>query len=121
MSDINQAASQNDLSNGETPSADPGFFYRPKIIQWILRVFYGLCVILVIVDFIIHRHIETSIEKIPAFYAIYGFIACVVLVLIANQMRKLLMRDEHYYDDDFQKDTKKQAQEKTLEGKSGHE
>ena len=28
------------------------------------------------------------------------FIACVVLVLIATQMRKVLMRPEDYYDDD---------------------
>ncbi|MGH1484991.1 MAG: hypothetical protein ACRBCI_02150 [Cellvibrionaceae bacterium] len=73
------------------------FFDRPSTIKWILRIFYSSCVLLVLVDFLVHRHIETSIEKIPAFYAIYGFVACVVLVLIATQMRKWLMRDEHYY------------------------
>jgi hypothetical protein len=75
-----------------------GFFDRPQTIKWILRVFYAICILLVIADFVVHRHIETAIEKTPAFYAIYGFVACVILVLIATQMRKVLMRDEHYYE-----------------------
>lgn len=76
-----------------------GFFYQPNTIKWILRIFYGFCVLLLLLDFVVHRHIESSVEKIPAFYAFYGFIACVVLVLIANQMRKVLMRSEDYYDE----------------------
>ncbi len=78
--------------------SEQGFFDRPSNIQWMLRVFYSICAFLVIIDFFIHRHIETAAEKLPAFYAIYGFVACVILVLIANQMRKLLIRDEHYYE-----------------------
>ncbi len=83
--------------NNHKPS---GFFYQPNTIRWILRIFYALCVLLVLADFIVHRHILTNIEKIPAFYALYGFVACVILVLIASQMRKFLMRDEQYYDTD---------------------
>ena len=74
------------------------FFDRPSTVKWILRIFYALCILLVLVDFIVHRHIETDIEKIPAFYAIYGFVACVLLVVIAKEMRKVLIRDEHYYE-----------------------
>ena len=81
----------------ESDQNNSDFFYRPSVIQWILRIFYGLCVLLVIVDFLVHRHIVTPIEKIPAFYAIYGFIACVILVILAAQLRKWLMRDEGYY------------------------
>ncbi|MXO62475.1 hypothetical protein GRI48_05555 [Altererythrobacter oceanensis] len=66
----------------------------------ILRVFYVLCAVLVAADFVIHRHVYHPWENLPAFYAIFGFVACVVLVLIATQMRKVLMRDEDYYDDD---------------------
>ena len=42
------------------------------------------------------RLLKPSIR--PAIYAIYGFVACVVLVVLAKIMRKGLMRDEHYYD-----------------------
>lgn len=76
-----------------------GFFYRKDVIKWILFGLYACCTALVAVDFLIHRHIYTDIEKIPAFYAIYGCVACIVLVIIARWMRIILIRDENYYDE----------------------
>lgn len=35
--------------------------------------------------------------ELPASYAIYGFIACVVLVLLGRALRRVVMRDERYY------------------------
>lgn len=81
-----------------TETQQPDFFDRPETIRWILRVFYLLCALLVAGDFLIHRHIYTDIETIPAFYAIYGFVACVVLVILAKLLRVWLMRAEDYYD-----------------------
>jgi len=75
------------------------FFDKPANVKWVLRGFYAICILLVIADFILHRHIGFSWEEIPAFYAIYGFVACVILVLIAKEMRKVLMRKEDYYDE----------------------
>ncbi|HAQ49468.1 MAG TPA: hypothetical protein DCR37_10540 [Glaciecola sp.] len=74
------------------------FFDQPRNVALILKTFYALCIILVLLDFFVHRHIYVYFETIPAFYAIYGFVACVVLVVLAKIMRKGLMRDEHYYD-----------------------
>lgn len=62
-------------------------------------VFYVLCALLVLLDFVVHRHIYLDFEKIPTFYALYGFVACVVLVVLAKLMRKVVMRDENYYRD----------------------
>ncbi len=75
-------------------------FDKPKNVQRLLRGFYAVCVILFLVDFVVHRHIYQEWEKLPAFYAIYGFVACVLLVLVAKEMRKVLMRKEDYYDVD---------------------
>lgn len=80
-------------------SEEPGFFEKPENIQKMLRIFYVCCALLVIADFVVHRHIYHSWEKLPGFYPLYGFAGCVVLVLIATEMRKVLMRDEEYYDD----------------------
>lgn len=77
----------------------PGFFDKQENIQKMLKVFYVICALLVIADFIVHRHIYHDWENIPAFYAIYGFVGCVVLVLVAREMRKVLMRGEDYYDE----------------------
>ena len=38
------------------------------------------------------------IEGYFGFYSLYGFCACVVLVLVAKEMRKVLMRDEDHYE-----------------------
>lgn len=75
------------------------FFDKPENVKLVLRIFYALCGLLVLIDFVYHRHILHSWENVPAFYAIYGFVACVVLVLLATQMRKVVMRKEDYYDD----------------------
>ncbi len=36
-------------------------------------------------------------EHWPAFYPVYGFVACVLLVLVAKQMRRVIGRSEVYY------------------------
>ena len=95
-----------------TPEEQTHFFDKPKNVTLILRIFYFLCAVLVLLDFVVHRHIYTEIESVPTFYALYGFVACVVLVLIATQMRKWLMRDENYYGDVPQNDANVQSEEK---------
>lgn len=84
----------------EKPDQSKHLFDNPRNVTRLLRGFYAGCVILVIVDLFVHRHIYHSWEKLPAFYAIYGFVACVLLVLVAKEMRKVLMRKEDYYDVD---------------------
>ena len=74
-------------------------FDKPENVKRLLNGFYVFCIILIIADFIIHRHTTMAWENIPAFYAIYGFVACVLLVVIAKMMRKVVMRKEGYYDE----------------------
>ena len=75
------------------------FFDKPENVKRVLKGFYAICIILVIADFFVHRHIGFSWEEIPAFYAIYGFVACVILVVLSKEMRKVVMRKEDYYDE----------------------
>jgi hypothetical protein len=44
------------------------------------------------------KHGPFAIEHVYGFYGIFGFVACVALVLIAKQLRRVLMRPEDYYD-----------------------
>lgn len=74
------------------------FFEKPRNIRIIMFSFYALCIVLVGLDFVVHRHIYVSFDEIPAFYAIYGFVACVLLVVLAKLMRLIVMRHENYYD-----------------------
>lgn len=74
------------------------FFDNPANIKRVLRIFYACCVGLLLLDVVIHRHVVHSWEKLFGFYPLYGFVGCVILVLIAKWMRTFLMRDEDYYE-----------------------
>lgn len=74
-------------------------FDRPENVNRLLKGFYAICILLALADFVVHRHIGFGWEKIPAFYAGYGFVACVLLVLIAKKIRNVVMRKEDYYDE----------------------
>lgn len=85
------------------------FFDNPKNIQKLLKVFYVICAVLLLLDFVIHRHVYHSWENLWGFYPLYGFVGCVVLVLVATWMRTLLMRPENYYEENSPSDTEKNA------------
>ena len=55
--------------------------------------------ILLALDLVVHRHVSHPWEAMFGFYAVYGFVACVLLVLLAKEMRKVLIRNEDYYDE----------------------
>lgn len=73
-------------------------FDDPRNVKRLLWVLYAICSGLVLIDFVHHRHVVHSWENMWGFYAAFGFVACVALVLIAKEMRKVLMRGETYYD-----------------------
>ena len=74
------------------------YFDEPRNVKKVLRALYVISAGLALVDFLYSRHVVHPWEGLWGFYALYGFVACVALVLIAKQMRKLVMRDEDYYD-----------------------
>ena len=75
-----------------------GWADRPDNRKLVRRVLYVACALLVIADFVVHRHISTDMERIPAFYALYGFVALVGVVMAAKGLRRIVRRDEDYYD-----------------------
>ena len=64
------------------------------------KLAYGILVLLVMVDFIIPRHeVHFFGDKIPGFWSLFGFIACVVIIIVSKWLGKnALMKDEDYYD-----------------------
>jgi hypothetical protein len=64
----------------------------------LVRGFYAVCALLLLLDLFVPRHGAFAIEHLFGFYAFFGFAACVTLVLVAKQLRGVLMRPEDYYD-----------------------
>ena len=85
----------------QTSDKDTGGWADSPVIQQRIRyALYVVCALLVVAEFIVHRHIYMPLEKAPAFYAIYGFLALVGVVLLAKGLRRLVGRREGYYDKD---------------------
>ena len=83
------------------------YFDAPVKVRKFIRFFIISCVFVFLLDvvfFVEHKHLsfhgedEFPVERWFGFYGVYGFVACVLLVLIATQLRKVLMRGEDYYD-----------------------
>jgi membrane protein YdbS with pleckstrin-like domain len=70
--------------------------------QNVKRVLYGLftsLVLLLAIEPFILKHPYFAWEEWFGFYAIYGFVACVLLVLVAKYiLRPIVKREEDYYD-----------------------
>ena len=64
------------------------------------KIAYGIVVLLFIVDFIIPRYeIHFFGDKIPGFWSLFGFTACVVIIIVSKWLGKNgLLKDEDYYD-----------------------
>ncbi len=73
-------------------------FDKPENVKRLMHILYACCAVLFLLDFVIHRHSVHPWEWFWGFYAIYGFVGCTVLVLVATWMRTFLMRSEDYYD-----------------------
>ncbi len=72
-------------------------FDEPKNVRRLVHGLVAACIVLVLLDGVVHRHLDHPWESLFGFYAFYGFTACVVLVLLAKEMRKLVMRAEDTY------------------------
>lgn len=73
-------------------------FDKPENVKRFLGIFYVSLVVLLVVDFFIHKHAEFPWEGATDFFAVYGFISCVLLIFIAKALRIFVKKDEDYYD-----------------------
>jgi hypothetical protein len=67
----------------------------------VTRLVYGLvvcCALALAADLFYDKHPHFGFERWFGFYAVYGFVGSVGLVLVAKQLRRVLRRDEDYYE-----------------------
>ncbi|MDD9947395.1 MAG: hypothetical protein OXU20_40525 [Myxococcales bacterium] len=89
-----QAGSQAEVPRGE----DKRWLDEHKNVDKVFYALVGVCALLALADFGYHKHAHFSFEGVHAFHGLFGFLAYFGLVLTATQLRKLLKRDENYYD-----------------------
>jgi hypothetical protein len=70
----------------------------PRNVTRLYRGLWAVGIVLVLLDAVVQRHEDLDFVATPAFYAAYGFFACVLLVLAAKALRRVLKRPEDYYE-----------------------
>ena len=59
--------------------------------------FTGLCALLFLADLFYKKKTYFDAEKLPGMYAVYGFLTCAALVIIALGLKAMLKRGETFY------------------------
>lgn len=72
---------------------------RPRTIRWLWRIFVAILALTVIAQLVVEVHPPFELEGVFGFNALYGFIACAALILVARGIGVLLKRPDGYYRD----------------------
>ena len=79
------------------------YFEDKAFVSKLKKVGYAALVLVVVLDFFSPRHedhIHAVTDRIPAFYAFYGFLACYLILVVSKWLGKLfLWKPEDYYDE----------------------
>ncbi|MDT8440901.1 MAG: hypothetical protein RQ723_04495 [Desulfuromonadales bacterium] len=75
------------------------WFDHPQNIKRLKTGFYIVLALLVLPDFFLHKHtLFSAAEAWPGFYAFFGFVACVIIILVSKLFGLVLKVREDYYD-----------------------
>ena len=72
---------------------------RPENVTKIVRALWIACGALVVAEFFYHKHPYFGFDGSFAFYAVFGFAAYCVIVFSAKGLRRVIKRDEDYYNE----------------------
>ncbi|MCD5406744.1 MAG: hypothetical protein LRZ99_03515 [Desulfotomaculum sp.] len=73
------------------------FFDRPKVQKALSGIFVGAFLGLLVLNFFFPKKAYFVWDAWPAFYALFGIIGCVLLVIIAKGIRYIVKKKEDYY------------------------
>lgn len=70
---------------------------EPRNVKRLWRGFLALLAVVVAAELLITLHPHFAIDALPAFHAVYGFLACAVMIVVARLLGLLLKRPDTYY------------------------
>ena len=72
---------------------------RPETIAKLWRVGLIVLALTVVAELTYEPHPHFSVDGWPAFYAVYGFVTCVLMIFFAKFLGVFLKRSDTYYDE----------------------
>jgi len=74
-------------------------FDKPINVKILFVCYYSSLAVLLLLDLFVEKHFHFPWEKRFGFYSVFGFVACVALVVAAKYiLRPFVKRPEDYYD-----------------------
>jgi hypothetical protein len=77
---------------------DEHWLVRPATIKRLWIVFGAVLAATVLAELVFPHQPHFTVERVFGFYALYGFAACVAMILAARALGALLKRPESYYE-----------------------
>lgn len=71
---------------------------RPRTLRGLWIAFIAVLAATVAAGFAVDMHPHFEVERLPAFFALFGFGACVAMVVGSKLLGALLKREDTYYD-----------------------
>ncbi|MEO1015260.1 MAG: hypothetical protein AAFX08_08750 [Pseudomonadota bacterium] len=90
------------MADHDQQTEDPGWADRPAFQKWFFRGLIAFGVLAALAGFVPDwqkKHPHFDIEKIPVFFAFWGFAAFMFIVLAGQHLRKLVGRAPDYYEE----------------------
>jgi hypothetical protein len=78
---------------------DDHWLARPATIRRLWQVFIAVLAATVLAELAVEAHPHFAVERLFGFNALYGFLACAALILIAKALGLLVKRKDDYYGD----------------------
>ncbi len=78
---------------------DKHWLVRPTTIRLLWRVFIAILAVTVLGDLVVHGHPVFGVDTTFGFYAWYGLVTCVAMIVLAKVLGVFLKRGDTYYDD----------------------
>ena len=72
---------------------------RPRTIRRLWQGFIAILALTVLAGLAIEAHPHFAIERLFGFNALYGFLACAALILVAKGIGLFVKRPDRYYDE----------------------
>ncbi len=82
-----------------TPQHDDHWLARPSTIRLLWRLFAAVLAMTVLLQTVVYVKGYFGVDGWFGFGAVYGFLSCLAMVLVAKGLGFVLKRDEDYYDD----------------------
>ncbi|MEQ1438095.1 hypothetical protein AAG565_01920 [Fontimonas sp. SYSU GA230001] len=70
----------------------------PRNVTRLVSALYALCAALLVADLFYDKQTHFAFEAWFGFFAVFGFVAYVFIVLSAKALRRLIRRPEDYYE-----------------------